>query len=99
MESWSILERVKTLKQYLDSDYAGKFLGFLLFLVWNVDKWSFLRAKLTRNSHFNTLTFIIVILALPHLSYKNEDRKLRAVHVSRRCNKHRKKRAFQREDK
>lgn len=88
METWSILERVKTLKLYLDFKYAGHFLGFLLFLVWNVDKWSFLSAELTRNSHFNTLTFIIVILELPHLSHKNENRKMRVVHISRRCNEH-----------
>lgn len=99
MESWSILERVKTLKLYPDSNHAGNFLVFLQCSVWNVDKWSFLRAKLTQTSHFNTFNFIIIILALSHLSYKNENRKMRMVHINRRCNEHRKKCIYQKEDK
>jgi hypothetical protein len=87
MESWSIVERVKTLKLHPDSHHTGSFLVFLQSTEWNVSEWLFLRAKWMQNSHFSTLDFIIIIIsALCHLAYKYENRKIRAVYTARRCN-------------
>lgn len=87
MESWYILERVKTLKLYPDSRPTGNFLVFLQSIAWNVSKWLLLRAKWTQNSHFSTLNFITIItFALGLLAYKYKDRKMRVVYTTTRCN-------------